>query len=130
MAVQLYAHLTWTTVDRRPMIGVREQQFLRDFLPAASREFGAEVIAVGIVSDHIHMIIGLPSEFSIPKLVQRLKGASARLANRTDEISLTGLRWARGYDLRSVSPWNLREAVRYVQHQASRHPDRAIPNRD
>ena len=126
MAVQLFVHLTWTTVHRHAMIGSRERNFLRDFLPAASRDHGATVLAVGIVSDHIHMILRLPSEFNIPKLVQRLKGASARIANRDDNVSRTGIRWARGYDLRSISPGNLKAAVRYVEGQANRHPDNAI----
>ncbi len=100
MTTQLYVHLTWTTAHRHSMIGPRERNFLRDFLPAACREHGATVFAVGIVSDHVHMILSLPSEVSIPKLVQRLKGASARNANRDDKVSRTGIRWARGYDLR------------------------------
>ena len=37
-----------------------------------------------------------------------------------------GVQWAKGYDLRSVSPRNVDAAVRYVRTQGSRHPDRAI----
>jgi REP element-mobilizing transposase RayT len=119
MAIQLYTHLSWTTVDRRPMIGVKELEFLRRFLPARVSQHGVKILAMGAVSDHVHLILTLPGEFNVPKMVQALKGASARIANRDPEVSTTGLRWERGYDLRST-------AIQYVNNQASRHPDSAI----
>ncbi len=127
MAIQLYAHLSWTTVDRHPMIGVTEREFLRSFLPAQACRHGARVLALGIVSDHLHFVLEIPGEFNVSKMVQSMKGASARVANRDPEVSLTGLRWARGYDFRSVSPRALRRAIAYVNEQDSRHPESRIP---
>ena len=126
MAIQLYAHLSWTTVDRHPMIGVTEREFLRSFLPAQAHRHGASVLALGVVSDHLHLVLEIPGEFNVPKMVQSMKGASARVANRDPEVSKTGLRWARGYDLRSVSPKALKRAVAYVNGQDSHHPDAVI----
>ena len=127
MPVRQYIHLSWTTYRRLPMIGPSEAHFLRRFLPAEAQRHGARVIAVGIVRDHLHLILRPPSAFDIPRLVQGLKGASARQANQNDLISRTGLRWAKGYDARSVSPQLLRTAIRYITGQAVRHPDRLIP---
>ncbi len=111
------------------MIGVSESSFLREFLPAEARRHSAEVIALGIVSDHLHLLLRLPLAFDVPALVKSLKGVSARLANKDEQISRSGLRWAKGYVVRSVSPRNLRPAVRYVLGQRSHHPDHAIPVR-
>ena len=111
------------------MIGDPEVRFLKQFLPARTRQLGADVLAIGIVCDHVHLIQQLPGEFNVPKLVQSLKGASARIANRDPAISLTGLRWARGYDFRSLGPRALRRAIDYVKNQAARHPDSAISPR-
>ena len=108
------------------MIGVTERDFLARFLTARAGKHGAKVLALGIVSDHLHLILEIPGEFNVPKMVQSMKGASARVANRDPDVSKTGLRWARGYDFRSVSPRLLRSAVAYVNGQDSRHPEAAI----
>lgn len=127
MPIILFVHLSWTTFRRMPMVGPTEARFLGRFLPAEARRHGATTIALGMVCDHVHLILRLPGRLDLPRLVQGLKGASARLANQDERISRTGLRWAHGYHLVSVSPRNLRPAVEYVRGQSGRHPDRAIP---
>ena len=107
------------------MIGPKEERFLKGFLPGQAERNGATVMAVGVVADHVHLLVRLEPVFSVPKLVQSLKGASSRLSKR-DDARGRGLRWAKGYDLRSVSPRNLNAAITYVRNQASRHPDQAI----
>jgi len=126
MPVVLFVHLTWTTFRRMPMIGATEARFLGRFLPAEARRHRTTIIAVGLVRDHVHVLLRLPGRFDLPRLVQGLKGASARLANADQRISRGGLRWANGYHVRSVSPRNLPAAVDYVHRQGDRHPDRAI----
>ena len=82
MPVHIYAHLTWTTVARLPLIDSVVAAFLEKFLSAECNRQGARMLAVGIVHDHVHMLIELPATFNVPRLVQGLKGASARIANR------------------------------------------------
>lgn len=126
MPVLLFVHLTWTTYRRMPMIGASEAAFLSRFLPAEAQRHHATVIALGLVQDHVHLVLRLPSHFDIPRLVQGLKGASAHLANEKAEISKTGLRWAHGYVATSVGRRQLSLVVEYVKQQARKHPDRAI----
>ncbi|MEE8115854.1 MAG: IS200/IS605 family transposase [Gemmatimonadales bacterium] len=122
MPVTLYAHLTWTTLRREPLIDKAIEEFLRRFLPHAARRHGADVLAAGIVNDHLHLLIMLPPVIDIPRLVQGLKGASARVANRDGIARAEKLRWASGYDLRSVSPRAVPAARRYIESQPHRHP--------
>ena len=122
MPVTLYALLTWTTFERHPVIDAACAEFLRRFLPAAARRYGAEVIAIGVVRDHVHLLLLLPPVIDIPRLVQGLKGASARIANRDRVITGDKLRWASGYDLRSVSPQAVNRVRAYIENQGSRHP--------
>jgi REP element-mobilizing transposase RayT len=126
MPTILFVHLSWATFRRMPMVGLSEARFLGRFLPAEARRQGAAVVAMGMVCDHVHLVLRIPGRIDMPRLVQGLKGASARLANQDQTISLTGLRWAHGYHLVSVSPRNVKAAVAYVTGQRARHPDRAI----
>ena len=60
----------------------------------------------------------------LPRLMQKLKGASAALAGKELHKSL---RWAQGYNLESVSSGSLARIARYVAHQHLHHADEAIP---
>jgi putative transposase len=127
MATRIYVHITWTTRDRRPMITAATKRFLQRFLVAEAARHGARSLALDMVSDHVHVVLELPAAFDLPRLVQGLKGASARLINANESLTAVGLRWARGYDARSVSPSGLGRVIAYVKSQSDRHPDRAIP---
>ncbi|MBI4420035.1 MAG: IS200/IS605 family transposase, partial [Gemmatimonadetes bacterium] len=128
MPVVFYAHLTWTTLARAPLIDAPVAAFLQRFVPAQAQRFGAQVLEIGIVRDHVHVLLHLAPSCPVAQLVQGLKGASARIVNR-DGIAPPGrrLRWDRGYDLRSVSPQALAAACNYVRRQAERHPLDRVP---
>jgi len=124
--VRLYALLTWTTLRRLPLIHAAAALFLRRVLPEIARRHGTRVIDIGIVRNHVHLVLELPPHVDIPRLVQGLKGASARIANRDGVMPRSPLRWANGYDLRSLSVRDLRRAIRYVRTQSGRHPRLAL----
>jgi REP element-mobilizing transposase RayT len=123
MASTLYAHLTWTTLRRSPLIDAKVAAFLRSFLPPQAHRYGGQVLQLGIVRTHVHVVLSLAPNCRVPELVQGLKGASARVANR-DGVAPADrpLRWDRGYDLRSVSPRALAAVSNYVRDQGERHP--------
>jgi REP element-mobilizing transposase RayT len=100
---------------------------LSRFLCQEAQRHGARVLQTGIVAEHVHLVLELPSIVNIPRLVQGLKGASARIANRDGLMERAPLRWAEGYDLRSVGVRQLRVVIEYVGNQDRRHPTLAIP---
>ncbi len=126
MPVRLYAHLTWTTLRRLPLLNPDVARFLERFLRQEAARHGSRVLELGIVSNHVHAIVQLSPVIDIPRLVQGLKGASARIANRDGLMPRARLRWADGYDLRSVGVRQLAGALRYVRAQAEHHLDLAI----
>ena len=118
MAATILVHLTWTTWQREPLITPDTAPMLRRFFDLCTRRHGAVLCELGILPDHVHILLALPPEHSIPRLAQALKGASSRIANRD---GLTGgdrpLRWANGYDVRSVSPRARAAVERYIRNQ-------------
>ena len=127
MPITLYALLTWTTRDRAPIIDAAGAAFLRTFLPKAAELRRARVLGMGVVRNHVHLLLHLDGLIDIPQLVQRLKGASARIANRDRVLGEVRPRWAKGYDLRSVSPRAMPAAQAYLARQGVRHPGLAVP---
>ena len=126
MPVRLYGLLTWTTLRRLPLIHQNVAGFLRRVLPRIAERHNVRVVEIGIVSNHVHVIVELSPCPDIPRLVQGLKGASARIANRDGYMPRARLRWAAGYDFRSLGVRDLQRAIAYVRDQARRHPELAI----
>jgi len=127
MRHRLYVHVVWTTRDRAPLITAPAAIFLSRFLPAVAAQERGAVLALGLVSTHVHLLLRLHPLASIPRLLQRLKGGSATLAEREGHcVAGTVLRWAKGYDLESVSPRAVPRVLEYVSRQAERHPSVAI----
>jgi REP element-mobilizing transposase RayT len=126
MRHRLYVHIVWTTRHRRPSLDARAASFLASFLPAIARQERSRVLAMGLVSTHVHLLMQLHPQTNIPRLIQRLKGGSSVVANR-DGHAVRMLRWSKGYNLESVSARSLGLARSYVLGQSRRHPSEAIP---
>ena len=123
---RFYAHITWTTRDRAPLIDATLARFLMRFLRQVGTQERARVLEIGMVADHVHILVRLHPTTAIPRLMQRLKGGSAVLS-KTPTPGHQGLRWAKGYSIHSVNPKQLRSVRYYLRAQPHHHPHLAIP---
>lgn len=120
----LLIHLVWRTWRNEPLITARVAQFLTRYLPAVAHQEKAAVLAMSMVSTHVHMLIRMDPTTGIPRLVQRFKGGSSRVAEiegHTDR-----LRWANGYSVTSVSRKEIPRILLYLRSQPERHAAEAI----
>ena len=119
--VEVFLHLVWSTWDRAPLLSpdVRERVYLCIRHEAA--RLRAEVIEIGGIEDHVHVLVRLPATISISNLVKHLKGASSHLANH--EVLPAGFKWQGGYGATSISPRHLQRVRRYVLDQERHHRD-------
>jgi putative transposase len=124
---RLYCHIVWRTLGRAESIDAQLARFLCRFFRVVARRERARLLEIGLVADHVHLIVRLHPETRIPRLVQRCKGGSAYLAAK-ERLTAPGavLRWAKGYSVQSLSPRALASARGYVRGQPSHHPDMAI----
>jgi REP element-mobilizing transposase RayT len=127
MRHHLYAHLVWTTRHRDPTIDAPLAAFLESYLPTISAQERAKVLALGIVTTHLHLLLRLHPMAHVSRMVQRLKGGSAYFARREGIGPATSrLQWAKGYSIDAVGRRSLARVGRYVLRQAIRHPEEAI----
>jgi REP element-mobilizing transposase RayT len=80
-----------------------------------------------MVSTHLHMLLRFHPTTQLPRLMQRMKGATAHGINRGGPMRDTDLRWAKGYSATTVSPRGLVRVAEYVRKQPLHHPTEAIP---
>ena len=90
------------------------------YLATICRHFGGEVLCVGGVSNHIHIVTTLPRTLSQAKLIEQIKKPSSKWI-KTLEPSYRGFSWQRGYAAFSVSPSQLEAVLQYVQEQEEHH---------
>lgn len=124
MYSRLFVHIVLVTRRRAPLISADVAEFLQGYVSRVVAEEGAAVLALGMVSTHVHLLLRLRPTTSIPRLLQRLKGGSAC---RVRQATGHALRWEAGYSVHSVGERGLDCARRYVEGQATRHPDQRIP---
>jgi putative transposase len=78
---RLHYHLIWTTTGREPLIGEEVERIIRASIASTTRSLKVIPHAVGMVSDHIHVVASIPPTVSISEVVGRLKGAASRAVN-------------------------------------------------
>ena len=127
MPHQLYYHIVWTTRNRRPTITRDVAGLLDSVLRAICHQERSTIMALGMVTTHVHLLVRAHTMTNIPRMLQRLKGGTSVLANRELELPIKRqLRWAQGYAIQTVSPRSLDPVRDYVLNQAHHHPHEAI----
>jgi REP element-mobilizing transposase RayT len=128
-AYQIFFHLTWSTLGRRPMIDASTAAFLDGFFKRIAIRERCEIVEQGLVQTHVHLLVRTPPQFDIPRLAHSLKGGSSFAANR-EPGNIRGLRWAKEYAVSSVSPRAVPRVVAYLRAQSRHHPTEALIARD
>lgn len=120
-------HLTLCTWHRRPLLARFEGDRLvltqtgdiarehMDGLPA--RWPGVSIVCDVIMPDHLHLVLELTdtAEVTIPRLMCRFKGLTARAARDANLIARRDLLWQRGYHDRVVrGPVHMNRLRRYI----------------
>ncbi len=109
---------------KRLLVGDVARGLLSVFRRVA-RDYGYHLMAVGIVDDHVHVVIGLPTTVAIATAVQTLKSISARelfaaVPALRQAIGADHL-WASGCSVQTLGWVNPAHATEYVRNQARHH---------
>jgi putative transposase len=123
---EIYFHVVWTTRNRARSIDRTRATYLQHHLPIIGREERCQVVELGVVSTHLHLLLRVHPTTALPRLLQRFKGGTAHGINNGSASKRTDLRWAKGYSVRSVGPGEVERVVAYIRNQHRHHPDEAI----
>ena len=118
--VSSYFHCVFNTKDRQPSILPLLRDRLWTFLGGIARQNGMKAIEIGGVSDHVHILLSLPSTRSIAKAIQLIKGGSSKWVHETfPEHRL--FRWQVKYGAFGVSVSLLDKTIEYIRNQRQHH---------
>jgi len=115
---RLYVHLVWATWDRAPLITPEIRDRIYPLMQHQASRLGAEVIAIGGIEDHVHVLTRFPPTLSISDLVGRMKGASSHMVT---QVMGQPFKWQGAYGAFTLSKSGLSRARDYVLNQEAHH---------
>jgi REP element-mobilizing transposase RayT len=121
-------HIIFSTKNRQPWLDTdarpRMHAYLA-YLATVCRDLGAELVHVGSVADHLHIVTTLPRTVSQAEFIEQIKKASSKWVKDLD-ARYRGFFWQRGYGAFSVSPSQLKAVLQYVGGQPEHHHTRTF----
>lgn len=124
-------HLEWCTKYRYKMF---KKDSYKSLVSACIRRaaslYGIEIIELNVQPEHIHCVVKVAFSFSVSKVLQILKGYSAKLFFQHHEKALLRYPkrhlWSRGKFASSVSFVQLDVVRNYVKNQDVHHRNRTL----
>ena len=113
---KVIVHIIFSTKDRESWLGLDLRPLMHAYLATICRDLGAEVVRVGGVADHVHIVTTLPRTVSQAQLIEQIKKVSSKWI-KTLDARYRDFFWQRGYGAFSVSPSQLDTVVQYVEAQ-------------
>lgn len=122
---EIYLHFVWATHQRLPLITTAAEQIVYGCILKEAHKHGCEVLALGGVADHVHLLLKMPAKHSPSFLMQRIKGGSSTFARDHPASSGNFFGWQDGYGVFSVSRTHKKRVAEYVHNQKQHHADQA-----
>ena len=122
---ELYVHLVWATWDRQPLLTPDRRDLIYRAIATSCADLRCEVLAIGGMPDHVHLLVRIPPSVAPAALVKQVKGASSHLANPVHGRGAT-FRWQGGYGAFTVSRHHVARVRGYVLNQERHHAENRL----
>lgn len=117
---QLTYHIVFATKYRRPTITKSIQERLYEYIGGTLRAKKSELIEIGGVQDHVHILARLSPLIAVSDLVRDVKANSSKWMNELDEMR-GSFEWQKGYSAFTVSYSQIETVSNYIRHQEEHH---------
>ena len=71
-------HVIFSTKERQPWLDSDVRARMHAYLATMCRDLGGELVRVGGVSDHVHIVTTLPRTLSQAEMIEQIKKASSK----------------------------------------------------
>ncbi len=122
---RVWLHLTWATLERRPLLFHPNAARLSAYLSRYASEKGIYLKVNYVNPEHVHALIDLPTNLCIEEVMQLFKGSSSHWVNENALVP-GKFGWGRGYGAFSVSHSGVAEVAGYIAAQEEHHRKRSF----
>lgn len=114
-----FLHCIFSTKERKPSLPAERMADLYAYFGGIAQSEGFTLVASGGTTNHVHLLLALPTTMSLGTAVQKLKGSSSRWLGKE-------FAWQQGYGAFSVSPSQVPKVKRYIAGQEEHHRKRSF----
>lgn len=117
---RLRYHIVFATKGRTPWISAEVEDVLYPVVGKLTRTLGGQLIRVGGIEDHIHIINAIPAKLSVEDFIRDLKSRSSAVLHQRFE-DLQAFEWQRGFGCFTLNPMDMGAILAYVENQKEHH---------
>jgi putative transposase len=112
-------HVVWCPKYRRKVLEGEIAKRLGRVLKATCKKYQAEIMALEIMADHVHLLVEVDPQFGIHRLVKNLKGVSSHTLRKefASLVSRLPTLWTNSYFVSTVGGAPLSVIKQYVENQ-------------
>lgn len=123
--LSLHYHLVFSTKHRFPCVSPHLSPRLYAYLGGIVRTEGGQLLTVGGMPDHVHLLVRLGSARSLADVLRAIKAGSSKWVHETFPPA-SDFGWQTGYGAFTVSPSNLDVVRQYIEQQEVHHRSRSF----
>ena len=112
-------HVVWCPKYRRKVLEGQIAKRCEQILRQTAKKYRAEVIALEIMPDHVHLLVEIDPQFGIHRLVKNLKGVSSHQLRKefASLVSRLPTLWTNSYFVSTVGGAPRSVIKQYVENQ-------------
>ncbi|MGK7897374.1 MAG: IS200/IS605 family transposase [Xenococcus sp. (in: cyanobacteria)] len=111
-------HFIWIPRRRKKVLKGAIKARLNELIHQALSEIDCRLISLAIEVDHVHLFINAPCHLSIPAIMHKVKGMSARyLRKESPELMKLPSMWTRSYFVSTAGQVSRSTIKKYIESQ-------------
>lgn len=122
---KIYIHLIFHIKTTSPLIRKEDQERIHAYLGQLVNQMGCQVLQVGGIGDHVHLLFLLSKNESLSHVVEEVKRNSSRWISHLDAYYVR-FGWQGGYAAFSVSQSIVEKTLAYIKGQEEHHKKRSF----
>jgi putative transposase len=116
-----FYHFVWATWDRQPLLTEDIESHAYALIRQQCQLMKVKIVALGGLSDHVHLLVTVPTTLCLADFMENVKGATCHALNKAHAAPAFSFKWQRGYGYHTVSASHLGIVRRYIEQQKDRH---------
>ena len=119
----LYYHCVFSTKNREQTITEELRPRLYEFIGGLTRERRSRLLACNGIEDHLHLLVSMNKELTVPAFLRDIKSNSSLWIHQTFS-DRSRFAWQEGYGAFTVSVSALEQVKAYIEGQREHHQKR------
>ena len=122
---QIHIQTVFAVRNRDALISPEWSERLYSYMASIVNDQGHKTLAIGGVSNHVHLLFGFRPTQSLSSLMLRLKRETSEWINK-ERLTRFQFQWQEGYGAFSYSKSHVPRVVQYIVNQEKHHAKRSF----